>query len=148
MAAADSAIYAIVRAIPRGRVATYGQIAELAGIPSGHRVVARAMRSCPERLPWQRVVGKKDARRAQVVIEDDDHGNIQRALLEAEKVVFDRNGFISLRDFGWQPEQLAVSAARSRASRPAKGKKRAQRSAGAQSSRRTSEKAAARGKAR
>ena len=64
------AIYAVVRAIPRGKVATYGQVAELAGIPSGHRVAARALRSCPEALPWQRVVGKKDARRAQISIED------------------------------------------------------------------------------
>ncbi len=121
----DAAIYAIVRAIPRGRVATYGQIAELAGIPSGHRVVARAMRSCPERLPWQRVVGKKDARRAQVVIEEDDHGNLQRALLEAERVVFDARGFISLREFGWQPEQQAVSPARSRAAAQPRSRPRA-----------------------
>lgn len=120
MTARESAIYDIVRSIPRGRVATYGQIAELAGIPSGHRVVARAMRTCPPRLPWQRVVGKKDARRAQVVIEEDDHGNQQRALLEAEKVVFDASGFISLRDFGWQPEQLAATARRSRATKPQK----------------------------
>src|SRR5688572_31574768 len=115
-----SAIYAVVRSIPRGRVATYGQIAELAGIPSGHRVVARAMRSCPERLPWQRVVGKKDARRAQIAIEEDDHGSLQRALLEREKVAFDSNGFISLRDFGWQPEQSAMRQPRSARAKPAK----------------------------
>lgn len=97
------AIYAVVRAIPRGAVATYGQIAELAGIPLGHRVVARAMRSCPQGLPWQRVVGKKDARRACIAIGDPDHAKLQRALLTREGVVFDDNGFIPLRRSGWLP---------------------------------------------
>lgn len=110
-------IYAVVRSIPRGRVATYGEVAELAGIPSGHRVVARAMRSCPERLPWQRVVGKKDARRGQINIEDPDHARVQRALLEAEAIVFDANGLISLRHSGWLPRPDAeVPARRARVS--------------------------------
>jgi methylated-DNA-protein-cysteine methyltransferase-like protein len=96
----DRTIYAAVRAIPRGSVATYGEIAELAGIPSGHRVVARAMRSCPESLPWYRVVGKKDARRGKVAIGDPEHADFQRARLDAEGVEFDEDGFIPLRRFG------------------------------------------------
>jgi methylated-DNA-protein-cysteine methyltransferase-like protein len=100
---ATKEIFAVVRAIPRGRVATYGQIAELVGIPSGHRVVARAMRSCPSGLPWQRVVGKKDMRRAQINLQDPEHAALQRKLLLAEGVVFDLNGFIVLRHFGWLP---------------------------------------------
>lgn len=98
------AIYAVVRAIPRGKVATYGQVAELAGIPSGHRIAARAMRSCPEALPWQRVVGKKDARRGRISIEDPDHAQLQRALIEAEGVEFDASGFIPLARSGWEPQ--------------------------------------------
>lgn len=96
-------IYAVVRAIPRGRVATYGQIAELAGIPAGHRVVARAMRECPARLPWHRVVGKQDARRAKISILEPAHAKEQRARLRAEGVVFDANGFIPLARWGWLP---------------------------------------------
>lgn len=96
-------IYAAVRAIPRGRVATYGQIAELVGRPSGHRVVARAMRTCPARLPWQRVVARKDARRAKISIGDPEHAALQRKLLEREGVVFDASGFIVLRRSGWLP---------------------------------------------
>jgi methylated-DNA-protein-cysteine methyltransferase-like protein len=96
-------IYAVVRAIPRGKVASYGQVAELAGIPSGHRVVARAMRSCPSGLPWQRVIGKKDARRGQINLMDPEHARTQRMLLQREGVVFDVNGFISLRSSGWLP---------------------------------------------
>ena len=94
-------IYAVVRSIPRGKVATYGEVAGLAGTPTGHRQVARAMRSCPERLPWQRVVGKRDARRAMVNIEDPDHASLQRGLLESEGVVFDASACISLQRFGW-----------------------------------------------
>ena len=120
----SSAIYAVVRSIPRGTVATYGEIAELAGIPSGHRVVARAMRTCPERLPWQRVVGKKDARRGQINIEDPDHARLQRALLEAEAVVFDANGFISLRHSGWLPRLGVEAPARRARVKATAGKKR------------------------
>jgi methylated-DNA-protein-cysteine methyltransferase-like protein len=97
------AIYAVVKAIPRGAVATYGQVAELAGLHNGHRRVARAMRFCPDGLPWQRVVGRKDARRGQINIQDPDHAAKQRALLKAERVTFDANGFIPLRRFGWLP---------------------------------------------
>jgi methylated-DNA-protein-cysteine methyltransferase-like protein len=96
-------IYEVVAAIPRGAVATYGQVAELAGLPNGHRRVARAMRVCPEDLPWQRVVGRKDTRRAQIAIQDAEHAAQQRALLQAERVSFDADGFIPLRRFGWLP---------------------------------------------
>jgi methylated-DNA-protein-cysteine methyltransferase related protein len=98
-----AAIYAVVRAIPRGKVATYGQVAELAGIPSGHRVVARAMRSCPSGLPWQRVVGRKDTRRARISVQDPAHIAEQRSMLRREGVVFDDNGFIVLARSGWLP---------------------------------------------
>ena len=96
-------IWKVVRAIPRGRVATYGQVAQLAGFPNGHRRVARAMRVCPDTLPWQRVVGRKDARRGQINIQDPEHAQEQRTLLEREKIRFDEAGFIPLRSFGWLP---------------------------------------------
>jgi methylated-DNA-protein-cysteine methyltransferase-like protein len=96
-------IYAVVAAIPRGKVATYGEVAELAGKPLGHRVVARVMRTCPARLPWQRVVGRHDARRARIAIGDPDHAALQRKLLKAEGVTFDDAGFIVMRKSGWLP---------------------------------------------
>lgn len=96
-------IYAVVRKIPKGKVATYGQLAELAGIPSGHRIAAKAMQTCPDNLPWQRVIGKKDARRGQINIQDPEHARLQRSLLEAEGVEFDAGGFISLQKSGWLP---------------------------------------------
>lgn len=96
-------IYAVVRSIPRGKVATYGQIGELIGIPAGHRIVARAMRTCPDGLPWQRVVGKKDPRRAQINVQDAEHAALQRALLQREGVRFDEGGYIPLAAAGWLP---------------------------------------------
>ena len=105
------AIYAVVRAIPRGKVATYGQVAELAGIPRGHRVAARALQCCPAGLPWHRVVGKKDARRARINIQDPDHAALQRARLAAEHVVLDDGGHIVLRTFGWLPTDLGTRRA-------------------------------------
>jgi methylated-DNA-protein-cysteine methyltransferase-like protein len=50
-------IYAAVAAIPRGRVASYGQVAASAGLPRGARLVGRALSQCPGRLPWHRVIG-------------------------------------------------------------------------------------------
>ncbi|HTV25867.1 MAG TPA: MGMT family protein [Polyangiaceae bacterium] len=119
MALLPETIYAIVRSIPRGKVVTYGDIAGLAGAPTGHRQVARAMRHCPGRLPWQRVVGKKDARRGQINIDDPDHAALQRGLLEAEGVVFDDRGCIPLQRFGWlwDAEPLATKKARRVASK-------------------------------
>lgn len=109
-----------MRAIPRGKVATYGQVAELAGIRSGHRIAARAMRSCPARLPWQRVVGKKDARRGQISIEDPDHAALQRGLLASEGIVFDVNGYITLARYGWDAG-ISVSSLLGPKTRLAKG---------------------------
>jgi methylated-DNA-protein-cysteine methyltransferase-like protein len=125
-----ASIYAVVRSIPRGRVATYGEVAALAGIASGHRVAARAMQSCPESLPWQRVVGKKDARRAQIAIGEPEHAALQRAMLESESVFFDENGFIPLKRSGWLATSGAAEDARSakrarHAKKAVRGKRRA-----------------------
>lgn len=112
--ASSAAIYAVVRRIPRGCVATYGEVAALAGIASGHRVAARAMRECPESLPWQRVLGKKDARRAHISIDEPDHAVLQRGLLEAEGVQFDASGCVSLARFGWLSKAIGPAARGSR----------------------------------
>jgi methylated-DNA-protein-cysteine methyltransferase related protein len=54
----DSAFRRVILSIPRGKVATYGQVAAAAGYPLHHRAVARLLRTEPsDRLPWQRVVG-------------------------------------------------------------------------------------------
>jgi methylated-DNA-protein-cysteine methyltransferase-like protein len=56
-ASRDAAIQAAVRSIPKGRVATYSQVAAAAGYPLYHRLVVRILRQSGDGLPWQRVVG-------------------------------------------------------------------------------------------
>jgi methylated-DNA-protein-cysteine methyltransferase related protein len=110
-------IYRVIRRIPRGKVATYGQVAELAGIPGGARVAAAALRvSTPAMgLPWQRVVGKRSPRSARISILDPVGAAIQRGLLEQEGVRLSEAGAISLADFGWLPTQRS---GKKRAARP------------------------------
>lgn len=95
-------IYKVVRRIPRGKVATYGQVAELAGIPGGARVAGAAMRAS-KGLPWQRVLGKRGKNRAGVAILDPVGAAVQRRLLEAEGVEVTDRGLIDLVRFGWLP---------------------------------------------
>ena len=76
-------IYAVVRRIPTGHVATYGQVAELAGIPGGARVAGAAMKTSKptDRLPWQRVIGKAGKNRGRIAIHDPVGAAVQRQLL-------------------------------------------------------------------
>ena len=89
-------IYEVVRRIPRGRVATYGQVAELAGIEGRARQVGYALHHSPPRLPWHRVI---NARGHISVRASSDWGELQRHLLEAEGVEFDLEGRIDLKKF-------------------------------------------------
>ena len=95
-------IYAQVRRIPRGRVATYGQIARLAGLGGQARQVGYALSAMSDDndAPWHRVVNAK----GEISLRSESGGEIrQRRLLEREKVVFDAKGRISLRRFQWKP---------------------------------------------
>src|SRR5688572_24122017 len=95
-------IHRIVSRIPRGRVATYGQIADLAGIPGQARRVGYALSALPNgtEIPWQRVVNAKGqiSLRAQSGSE-----SVQKKLLRAEGVLFDRSGRIPMERFQWRP---------------------------------------------
>src|SRR5215468_450667 len=98
-------IYAVVRRIPTGRVATYGQVAELAGIPGGGRVAGAAMKvSKPgDRLPWQRVIGKAGPNRGRIAIHDPVGAAVQRQLLGEEGVEIGDSGLVPLDRYGWLP---------------------------------------------
>lgn len=90
-------IYEVASRIPEGKVATYGQIARMAGIPRGARQVGYAMaalgRGRPRlEVPWHRVVNAKG---------ESSIGGEQVTRLESEGVVFDELGRIDLRRFGW-----------------------------------------------
>ena len=98
-------IYEVVRRIPKGRVSTYGEVARLAGLPGHARQVGyalHALRDDPEaaRVPWQRVVNARGEVSAR---SEPGFERLQRALLEAEGVLFDRRGRIDLGRFAWAP---------------------------------------------
>jgi methylated-DNA-protein-cysteine methyltransferase related protein len=111
------AIYAVVRRIPRGRVATYGQVAELAGIPGGARVAGAAMKvSKPShQLPWQRVIGKAGRTRGRIAIHDPVGAAVQRKLLAREGVEIGETGLIALDRYGWLPTGESSRGGRRRA---------------------------------
>lgn len=99
-----TAFYRIVRRIPRGRVATYGDVALAAGVPRGARQVGfalSALRGSRHDIPWQRVLGARPRGTAGVSILDPVGAAVQRALLEREGVRFDERGFVDLARFGW-----------------------------------------------
>jgi methylated-DNA-protein-cysteine methyltransferase-like protein len=97
-----STIQAVVKRIPRGKVATYGQVAELAGLDGHARQVGYAMHNLPERsdVPWHRVVNAKGEISPRSA--GDSH-ELQRMLLEAEGVEFNRNGRLDLETYRWAP---------------------------------------------
>ena len=94
-------IYEVVQQIPRGRVATYGQIATLAGLRGHARQVGYALAALPAgtRIPWHRVINAKGCVSLRTSTGDD---NRQRALLERERVWFDDSGRVSLAKYQWR----------------------------------------------
>lgn len=105
---ADSAyrrIYAVVKKIPRGRVATYGQIAALAGMPRHARQAGYALAATPEnmKIPWHRVINAQGRISLRLRHWDSGSDDLQRILLEAEGVAFDSGGKVNLDKFQWKP---------------------------------------------
>lgn len=95
-------VYAVVARIPRGKVATYGQVAALAGLPRKARFVGYALSALADPgVPWHRVVNARGTISPRA--EGDEAGDIQRLRLEQEGVVFDEQGRIDLDRFQWRP---------------------------------------------
>jgi methylated-DNA-protein-cysteine methyltransferase-like protein len=101
---ARNRIYAVVRKIPRGKVATYGQIAVLAGLKGHARQVGYALHDLPtgSSLPWHRVINAQGrvSQRA-----EPSYVGIQQRLLEAEGVEIGHGERISFKRFGWKPRK-------------------------------------------
>jgi methylated-DNA-protein-cysteine methyltransferase-like protein len=98
-------VWAVVRQIPSGRVATYGQVASLAGISgrSGARQVGYALSSLDQgaSVPWHRVVNAKGELSPRA---NPDAVSFQRQLLEEEGVGFDHRQSINLERYQWHPQ--------------------------------------------
>lgn len=97
-------IYAVVRRIPRGRVATYGQVALLSGLPGRARQVGYALHALREgsSVPWQRVINARGEVSARA---EPGWDRVQRQLLEAEGVSFDERGRLALAACQWRPRE-------------------------------------------
>jgi methylated-DNA-protein-cysteine methyltransferase-like protein len=95
-------VFAVVRRIPRGQVATYGQVAELAGYPGRARQVGYALSALDidASVPWHRVVNA--AGRVSLRTSGSGGAMVQRMRLEQEGVVL-RAGRVPLREYRWEP---------------------------------------------
>jgi methylated-DNA-protein-cysteine methyltransferase-like protein len=96
-------IHAVVCRIPHGRVATYGQVAAMAGLPGRARQVGYALHALPagSPVPWHRVI---NARGEVSLRSEPGWEGYQRFLLEEEEVEFDRGGRVDLERCRWQPD--------------------------------------------
>lgn len=100
-------VWEIVRQIPRGKVASYGQIAKLLPPPDGVEIetyiafgplwVGGAMAHCPDDVPWQRVINSK----GEISVKDGADARRQRLLLKEEGVLFNPRGRIDFKQYGW-----------------------------------------------
>jgi methylated-DNA-protein-cysteine methyltransferase-like protein len=95
-------VYRVVRRIPRGKVATYGQVAAILGQPRAARAVGMALAALREgdveTVPWQRVIGAA----GRCTHRDGFAAGIQQEMLEAEGVRFDRRGYLDLAAARWK----------------------------------------------
>jgi O-6-methylguanine DNA methyltransferase len=92
-------IYEIVQKVPFGKVASYKQIAVLAGSPLAARQVGYAMAALPpgSSVPWHRIINS----RGEIPIKDPAGAKAQRQRLLLEGIAFNSNGRINLDTFGW-----------------------------------------------
>ncbi len=100
---AYEAIYAIVRQIPLGKVATYGQVAVLADLPGQARLVGYALYRVDMQtsdVPWHRVINAKGEISYSPFRQGADY--LQRSLLEQEGIPFSPSGKIDLKQYQWQ----------------------------------------------
>ena len=100
-------VYKIVRRIPRGRVMTYGQIAELLGEGYTARTVGFCMHSSPDGTPWHRVINAQGKTSTGKVVLPHDK---QQRLLELEGVVFNKSNRCDLETYLWMPKTKAAEA--------------------------------------
>ena len=96
-----SEVIRLIKAIPRGKVATYGQIAYLTGLYPSVRRVVWILHSCSEKegLPWHRVINRKGT----ISLKPGAGYEKQKELLGEEGVVFDKKDRIDLNSFLWEP---------------------------------------------
>lgn len=92
-------VWRLLRKVPRGRVATYGQLSEMIAYRLTPVGIGWAIRAAPEgTVPWHRVVAAKGR-----ISTDREHPGLQREMLESEGVRFDATGAVDLTRHAWKP---------------------------------------------
>lgn len=106
-------VIALIQKIPKGNVATYGQIAKLAGKPQGSRGVAWILNSSSGayKLPWQRVLNSKGMISFPV---GSASFKKQKKLLIGEGIEFDKNNVIDMKQFQWKKQATVREAAKNK----------------------------------
>jgi methylated-DNA-protein-cysteine methyltransferase-like protein len=106
----EERVKGFIKAIPRGKVATYAQVAALAGNDRAARQVARVLHasSDKDRLPWHRVINSRGG----ISLPRRRGYEEQKQLLMEEGVAVDRAGRVDLARFQWEPPGLPFRAAR------------------------------------
>ncbi|MCL2404102.1 MAG: MGMT family protein [Defluviitaleaceae bacterium] len=89
-------IYETVKKVPLGKVISYGQIARMLGRPRAAREVGRAMRICPEDIPWQRVV------MADGTVTGGQFADMRKGMLESEGVIFLPDGRVNMKECSFE----------------------------------------------
>lgn len=98
-------VYNVVKDIPKGKVATYGQIAKILGAPKYSQIVGYALHSNPKEIPCHRVVNRFGQLSGSFAF---GGANAQREKLEAEGVVFEKDGTINMKKYQWKPQLLDI----------------------------------------
>lgn len=93
----------VIKKVPRGRVATYGQIAAMAGNPRAARQVVRILHSSSrkDKLPWHRIINAKGG----ISLKPGQGYELQKSLLEKEGVVFGLGDLVDFDRFLWAPRR-------------------------------------------
>lgn len=97
----------VIHFIPKGKVFTYGAVADLAGNHRASRQVARILHTLgsKENLPWHRVINIK----GEISLKKGEGYEIQKDLLQNEGVIFDEKGRVDLKTFLWKPSEEWLS---------------------------------------
>ena len=101
-------IWKVVRRIPRGKVATYGQVSALAGRPGQPRLVGYALHRLPadSPVPWHRVINARGQVSTRSASSSGYAEPLQQAMLRREGIFFDSHGRLDLDEYRWKPRRL------------------------------------------
>jgi methylated-DNA-protein-cysteine methyltransferase-like protein len=97
-------IYAVIKKIPNGKVATYGQIAAIVGTGLPARIVGYALHGLPEgtEIPWHRVINSQG--KISYAATRNEYDSLQQRILEQEGIQFSPDGKIDLSKYRWTPK--------------------------------------------